>query len=210
MYLPWPCCHQLFKGIMSPDFLPQINLKKFLSLNGKYFFSVTHSLRFLFNWPKYIFADGFRRVDGHIRLIKLNKNKNNFISFICFWTWINVQHTVRWVSDNARRAKSEAFYKVSFRFRPGNWFRPGTGFSPKPWFRAWERIPVTCSSLIIDFRLAGSNWFETGNQRIYIYTEGTAPPFVFTTSVFCLRKPESVRKTTTELLAAVLSSIILY
>ena len=41
------------------------------------------------------------------------------------------------------------------------------------------------------------------------YTEVTVARFVFTTSVFCLRKPEAVRKTTTELLAAVLSNIIL-
>ena len=29
-------------------------------------------------------------------------------------------------------------------------------------------------------------------QRIYIYTEVTVAPFVFTKSVFCLRKPEAV------------------
>ena len=37
-------------------------------------------------------------------------------------------------------------------------------------------------------------------QRIYIYKERTASPFVFTTSVFCLSKPEAERKTTPELL----------
>ena len=36
-------------------------------------------------------------------------------------------------------------------------------------------------------------------QRIYIYKEETATPLVFTTSVFCLRKPEAERKTTPEL-----------
>ena len=35
-------------------------------------------------------------------------------------------------------------------------------------------------------------------QRIYIYKEETATPLVFTTSVFCLRKPEAERKTTPE------------
>ena len=39
-------------------------------------------------------------------------------------------------------------------------------------------------------------------QRIFIYTEGTAAPFVFTKSVSCLRKPGAERKTTTELLLA--------
>ena len=39
-------------------------------------------------------------------------------------------------------------------------------------------------------------------QRIYMYTERTVPPIVFTKSVFCLRKPEAVRKTTPELLLA--------
>ena len=48
-----------------------------------------------------------------------------------------------------------------------------------------------------------------GDQRIFIYTEGSAAPFVFNKSVFCLRKPEAVRKMTTELLAAVLRNIIL-
>ena len=34
---------------------------------------------------------------------------------------------------------------------------------------------------------------------VYLYKEETAAPFVFTTSVFCLRKPEAVRKTILEL-----------
>ena len=35
------------------------------------------------------------------------------------------------------------------------------------------------------------------DQRIYIYREGTAPPLVFNKSVFFLRKPEALSKTTT-------------
>ena len=46
-------------------------------------------------------------------------------------------------------------------------------------------------------------------QRIYIYREGTAPPFVCNTCVFFRRKPEAVRKTTPELLSAVLRIIFL-
>ena len=33
---------------------------------------------------------------------------------------------------------------------------------------------------------------------LYIYIEGTVARFVFNKSVFCLKKPEAVRKTTTE------------
>ena len=51
---------------------------------------------------------------------------------------------------------------------------------------------------------SGSCGFYQVNQRIpvYIYKEETAASQVFTTSVFCLRKPEAVRKTTTVLLVA--------
>ena len=40
------------------------------------------------------------------------------------------------------------------------------------------------------------------SKNIYIYKEETAALVVFTTSVFCLRKPEAIRKTTRELLLA--------
>ena len=40
------------------------------------------------------------------------------------------------------------------------------------------------------------------DQRIYIYTKVTATSFVFTKSVFWLRKPETVRETTPEILLA--------
>ena len=40
------------------------------------------------------------------------------------------------------------------------------------------------------------------HQRIFMYKELTAAPFVVTTSVFCCRKPEAVRKTTPEPLLA--------
>ena len=40
------------------------------------------------------------------------------------------------------------------------------------------------------------------NQRIFMYKELTAAPFVVSTSVFCCRKPEAIRKTTPEPLLA--------
>ena len=46
-------------------------------------------------------------------------------------------------------------------------------------------------------------------EYVYSYKEETAALFVVTTSALCLRKPEAVRKTITEFLAAVLSNIIL-
>ena len=39
-------------------------------------------------------------------------------------------------------------------------------------------------------------------QRIFMYKELTMAPFVITTSVFCCRKPEAIRKTTPEPLLA--------
>ena len=41
-----------------------------------------------------------------------------------------------------------------------------------------------------------------GVQRIFMHKELTAAPFVVTTSVFCCRKPEAIRKTTPEPLLA--------
>ena len=57
------------------------------------------------------------------------------------------------------------------------------------------------------------NGKERGIHKEYIlyciYREGTAPPYVFNTFVFFLRKPEPVRQTTTpELLSAVLSNTV--
>ena len=40
------------------------------------------------------------------------------------------------------------------------------------------------------------------NQRIFMDKELTAAPFVVTTSLFCCRKPEAIRKTTPEPLLA--------
>ena len=59
------------------------------------------------------------------------------------------------------------------------------------------------------------NGKERGIHKEYllycIYREGTAPPFVFNTFVFFLRKPEPVRQTTTpELLSAVLRNIYFF
>ena len=43
---------------------------------------------------------------------------------------------------------------------------------------------------------------ESQNQRIFMDKELTVAPFVITTSVFCCRKPETIRKTTPEPLLA--------
>ena len=43
---------------------------------------------------------------------------------------------------------------------------------------------------------------KCSSQRIFIYKELTAAPFVVTTSVYCCRKPEAIRKTMPEPLLA--------
>ena len=53
-------------------------------------------------------------------------------------------------------------------------------------------------NILITFLVKNSTMVSlySPSQRIYIYKEETAAPFVFTSSVFCIRKPEAVRKTT--------------
>ena len=49
-----------------------------------------------------------------------------------------------------------------------------------------------------------------GGTKEYIYIEGTTTPFVFNKVPLFLRKPETVRKTTPELLSAALRNIYFF